>query len=113
MNKLTGLVSLAQALDQALAHANGAPVALALKPAPAWPLPPTRKKPALFSRCPWCGLQVLQRLLRDHMDMACAHRGRALCAQGVIPLYTGPGGCKLCGAHAVPGEDYCYTCLGD
>ncbi|MCX8157563.1 MAG: hypothetical protein N3J91_14145 [Verrucomicrobiae bacterium] len=24
-----------------------------------------------------------------------------------------PGRCRMCGSRAIPGEDYCYACIGD
>lgn len=34
----------------------------------------------------------------------------------ILHLNPGPfrtGACRMCGAQAIPGEDYCYACIGD
>ena len=82
------------------------------QPAPQPAIRFTQLKSTDFTPCPRCKLRVLKKVLHDHLDLSCPHRGRV---DGFITSLSDVKqkiGVSVvfchCGAPAIPGDSCCY-----
>ena len=65
-----------------------------------------------FTNCPRCKLRLLRKVLSDHLELSCPHRGRVDGpVVGLMSTHQKYGTSVVfcrCGAPAIPGDSCCY-----